>query len=92
MTEGQPAWRIQLHRKALKDLERLPKPIVQRSWQVIESLAITPLPDGAVAVKGHESVSRIRIGDYRLIYHLGEETVTILVLRIGHRKDVYRDF
>jgi mRNA interferase RelE/StbE len=92
MTEGQPAWRIQLHRQALKDLERLPKPIVQRTWQVIESLAVTQFPDGTAAVKGHDNVYRIRIGDYRLIYHLGEETITVLVLRIGHRKDVYRDF
>ena len=92
MAEGQPAWRVQIHRKVLKDLERLPKPIVQRTWQVIERLAVTQLPDDAVAVKGHESVYRIRIGDYRLIYHLGAETITVLVLRVGHRKDVYRNF
>jgi mRNA interferase RelE/StbE len=92
MAEGQPAWRVQIHRKALKDLERLPKPIVQRAWQVIEHLAVTQLPDDAAAVKGHAGVYRIRIGDYRLIYHLGAETITVLVLRVGHRKDVYRDF
>lgn len=92
MTEGGSNWRVTLHRKALKELQRLPRPIVQRAWAVIENLAFNPLPPDAQAIRGNEHTYRIRIGDYRLVYHITEETVTVLVLRVGHRKDVYRDF
>jgi mRNA interferase RelE/StbE len=92
MTEGEATWRVMFHRRALKELQRLPKGAVQRLWHAIEDLAVEPLPPGAQPVKGSEETYRIRIGDYRIIYHLAEETVTVLILRVGHRKDVYRNF
>jgi mRNA interferase RelE/StbE len=41
-------------------------------------------------VKGSEDVYRLRVGDYRIIYHIQEQASTSLVVKIGHRKDIYR--
>jgi mRNA interferase RelE/StbE len=91
MSDGSKTWKVTLHRTALKELQRLPKPIVQRAWSVIEDLATNPLPPSCQLLRGTDSTYRIRISDYRLIYSISHATVTILVLRIGHRKDIYRD-
>jgi mRNA interferase RelE/StbE len=56
----------------------------------IATLARNPFPPGNRKLKGAERAFRIRIGDYRVVYDVLEDVVVVLVLRIGHRKDVYR--
>ena len=56
----------------------------------IAALAQNPFPPGNRKLKGAEHAFRIRIGDYRVVYDVLEDVVVVLVLRIGHRKDVYR--
>ena len=90
MTEGR-VWRVTLHRRAAKELERLPKQSVNRVWTVLEGLETNPYPRQANPVKGSEDTHRIRISSYRVVYHVDDERITVLVLRIGHRRDVYRD-
>lgn len=65
------------------------------SWRVrisraIDGLAENPFPQGARKLKGEERSYRIRIGDYRVVYDVLQDVVVVLILRIGHRKDVYR--
>ncbi|MFZ0707449.1 MAG: type II toxin-antitoxin system RelE/ParE family toxin [Candidatus Korobacteraceae bacterium] len=65
------------------------------SWQVrisraINALAENPFPLGARKLKGEERSYRIRIGDHRVVYDVLQDVVVVLILRIGHRKDVYR--
>ena len=55
----------------------------------IGQLAETPRPQGCLKLRGREGW-RIRVGDYRVIYDVEDEERTVIVLQIGHRRDVYR--
>jgi mRNA interferase RelE/StbE len=57
----------------------------------IADLAETPRPDGVRKIVGSEDAYRIRVGDYRIVYKIVDRVLTVFVVRVGHRKDVYRD-
>ena len=74
-----------------KELRKIPKKDLQRIIVKIQHLAKTPIPETALQLKGTEDTYRIRHGNYRVVYRVDEGTVTILILRVAHRKDVYRN-
>ena len=57
---------------------------------VIESLGVNPRPEGCVKLKGSDSIHRARIGDYRVLFEIRDKELVVIVLRIRHRRDVYR--
>ena len=75
---------------AERELRRLPEDQQRRLVARIELLAFDPRPEGVVKMAGAENLWRIRVGWYRVVYEIHDREVEILVLRIGHRKDVYR--
>jgi mRNA interferase RelE/StbE len=81
---------IRIAESAARSLKKLPPVIQTRIAARIEALANNPYPAGARKMVGEERAYRIRIGDYRVIYEVFEQTILVLILRIGHRKDVYR--
>jgi len=81
--------RIDLSRRAEKDLERLPPRGAARIIAVLRGLANEPRPPGAsklVAVEGY----RVRVGEYRIVYDVDDAAEVVTVYRIGHRREVYR--
>ncbi len=83
-------YRIEFKRSAAKVLKKLPKPDRRRIRDKIDSFTEN-LPDPATTkMKGDNPFHRVRVGDYRIIYEVHEGTLVILVLKIGHRKEVYR--
>ena len=58
--------------------------------RVIDALATTPRPRGASALQGQPGFLRIRVGDYRIIYQVQDDLLTVLILRVAHRREVYR--
>ena len=83
-------YRIEFKRSAAKVLKKLPKPDRRRIRDKIDSFAEN-LPDPATTkMKGESPFHRVRAGDYRVIFEVREDTLLILVLKIGHRKEVYR--
>ena len=83
-------YRIEFKRSAAKVLKKLPKPDRRRIRDKIDSFTEN-LPDPATTkMKGDNPFHRVRVGDYRIIYEIHEDTFLILVLKIGHRKEVYR--
>jgi mRNA interferase RelE/StbE len=56
----------------------------------IKSLADNPRPDGCKKLKGVDSVYRIRINDYRVVYSIIDQCLIIQVIKIGHRKEIYQ--
>jgi mRNA interferase RelE/StbE len=83
-------YRIEFKRSVAKVLKKLPKPDRRRIRNKIDSLTEN-LPDPAITKrKGDNPFHRVRVGDYRIIYEVREDTLLILVLKIGHRKEVYR--
>ncbi len=83
-------YRIELTRAAVRDLTALPKPLLKRLDACIQGLTINPLPPGVKKLKNCDGLYRVRVGDYRILYQIEQEILTILVVRIGHRREVYR--
>ena len=83
-------YRVEIARRAVKVLATLPRREQQRIRAAIELLAATPRPPGCVAIAGETSAYRVRVGDYRVIYEVRDEVLLIQVVRIGHRREVYR--
>ena len=76
---------------ALKELSHLPEPDFKKIKLSIESLSKNPFPAGSLKLEGtKEKLYRIRKGNYRVIYSVQNQIITIIILKIAHRKDVYR--
>ncbi len=83
-------YRVEFKRSAAKALKKVPKPDRRRIRNQIDTL-MESVPDPEVTkMKGNNPFHRIRVGDYRIVYEMDEEKSVILVLKIGHRKEVYR--
>lgn len=85
------AYAIEITRPALRQMKKLDPRIRERLARRIDGLAEMPLPSGANQLKGASPpLYRVREGDYRIIYRIEHDKLTVLVVRIGHRSEVYR--
>ena len=84
------AYRVEIARRAVKILVALPRHEQQRARAAIDLLAETPRPPGCVAMAGEAHAYRVRVGDYRIVYEVFDDRLVVQVVRIGHRRDVYR--
>ena len=75
---------------AARELARLPLLAQRRIVTAAEQLADDPRPRGVVKLAGDENLWRIRVGQYRIVYEIHDGRLSVLIVRIGHRKDVYR--
>jgi mRNA interferase RelE/StbE len=83
------SYRLLFKKSVAKDLQPLPKPDVNRILKRIRSLARNPRPAGCEKLSGQERY-RIRQGVYRIVYEISDEVLTVLVVKVGHRRDIYR--
>lgn len=84
---------VKIAREPAKLLRRLPRSVQRRLAAAIDGLAVDPRPRGCVQLKGQEQVFyRIRVGDWRIIYTVEDELLVVLVVELGPRGGVYRDF
>ncbi len=83
-------YRVAFSRTADRQLEALPENVRLRVSAHIEALAENPRPVGAKRLAGPRVLYRLRIGDYRVVYDIQEDVLVVLVVALGHRKDVYR--
>jgi mRNA interferase RelE/StbE len=81
---------IEISRTAEKQLRRLPLEEQRRIVAAIRPLAREPRPRGARKLSGYDDVFRIRVGRYRILYSVEDARLVIVVLKIGHRRQVYR--
>lgn len=86
------SYRLHIKSSAEREMARLPKPIRERIDLRIHELTEEPRPDGAIKLAGHSDLYRVREGDYRIVYVVEDEKLIVLVVRVAHRKDVYRGF
>lgn len=77
-------------KSAQKQLRRLPKATVIKLVALAESLVNDPHPDGCRKLTGTEHTYRVRSGDYRIVYQIDNGQLIIEVVKVGHRKEVYR--
>lgn len=78
-----------IQRGAQKELAQLPEAAYEQVRDAIRKLEMNPRPRGCRKLSGREGW-RIRVGDYRIVYEIDDKQQTILVLHVGHRRDVYR--
>lgn len=83
------SYELLIKRSAAKELEALPTTYRHRVATRIQTLAGDPRPPGAEKLSGQQKY-RIRQGDYRILYEIDDGAGTVTIVRIGHRKDVYR--
>ena len=81
---------IELSRLAHKALKNIPHSDVKKIRDKIEKLKKDPLPNGSEKLEGSDDLYRIRSGDYRVIYQIFNKKLFILVVKIGHRREIYR--
>lgn len=87
-----PAYRVELKRAALRALRRLPKNVVERIERKIDSLAINPRPQDYKRMQSDEELYRVRVGDWRIIYAILDDKLIVLVVDIGPRGGIYKDY
>ena len=85
-----PRSEVRIAKRAAKSLVSLERRDQQRIRAAIELLAEDPRPPACVAMRGEHSVNRVRVGDYRIVYEVRDEVLLIQVVRVGHRRVVYR--
>lgn len=84
-----PVYEVFLSKAARKQLDTLPLFISNKILEDISDLSSSPRPAGCKKLKGYKKVWRIRIGDYRVIYEIEDKRLRILIVAVGHRKDIY---
>ncbi len=82
------AYRITIKKRAIAALVRINEPYYSNLRTAIYALGENPRPAGCKKLKGR-SAYRIRVGDYRVIYEIFDGTLSIDVIDLGHRKDIY---
>ena len=84
------SYRIEWKNSAYKELQKLPRQIIAKIIAAVADLSNDPYPSGVKKMVGSERSYRIRVGDYRVIYEIIENKLIIEIIRVRHRKDVYR--
>ena len=83
-------YRVQILPAALKTLETYTEKLQRRIIRKIDALSENPRPNGCKKLIVSQDVYRLRSGEYRIIFKIQDEVLLVLVLKVGHRKDVYR--
>jgi mRNA interferase RelE/StbE len=83
-------YRVELTTQAAKQLAALPREVQRRLDVRILALGDNPRPPGSTKLAGTDDLYRIRAGDYRIVYRIEDRVLRVLVIRLGHRGDVYR--
>ena len=82
-------YKIYIKPTAVKELQKIPKRDVNKIIEKIRSLSSDPRPPGCEKLSADEKY-RVRQGSYRIVYSIEDDKLVVLIIKIGHRKDVYR--
>ncbi len=83
-------YEVEVSRTAEKQLRKLPRDDQERVVRRMLRLADDPFPQGARKLTGYDDVYRVRVGRYRILYSVARRRLVIIILKVGHRKAVYR--
>ncbi|MEA5140058.1 type II toxin-antitoxin system RelE family toxin [Arcicella rigui] len=82
-------YHVEISKSAFKALSKLPNSIAEKIENALLTLEENPRPPQSKKLVGFKDLYRLRIGNYRAIYSINDEIITIVVLDIGHRKEIY---
>ncbi len=83
-------YKILWKNSARNELKKLGKEVIPKILEAVESLSTNPFPAGVRKISGSNYTYRIRIGEYRIVYSVISSTLIIEIIRVGHRKDIYK--
>ncbi len=83
------AYRIDVSPAAARQLRKLDRRVLPQIAQKIDSLANEPRPRGCKKLSGHDSIYRVRVGDYRIVYGIEDRLILVVVMKVGNRAEVY---
>jgi mRNA interferase RelE/StbE len=84
------SYKIELSSTAEKQIKKLQKDDQVRVMRSALGLSRDPRPHGCRKMKGFDNIYRIRVGVFRVIYSVEEKRIVVVILKVGHKKDVYR--
>jgi len=84
------SYQIEWKNSAYKELKKLPHAMIAKIVAAVLELSDDPYPHGVKKLIGSEYSYRIRIGDYRVVYEVFENKLVVEIVRVRHRKNVYR--
>jgi mRNA interferase RelE/StbE len=85
------AYRIEVQRSAEKELAALSSTLQARIFKAIDGLVTDPRPSGCKKLSGAKNAYRIRVGEYRIVYEVYNGVLVVIIIRVAHRREVYRD-
>ena len=93
VSKGLPLYRLVIKSSAAKELEAVDQKADRaRLVASIQALALQPKPTGAEKLSGQQDLYRIRSGNYRVVYEIDNGEIVVTVIKVGHRKEIYRSF
>ena len=85
------SYEVQILPKAARQIKALSVDVRQDITLTIQSLANEPRPIGVKKLSGEKDIYRVRVGNYRVLYRIVDKVLVVVVVSIGHRREVYRD-
>ena len=82
-------YEISVKKSAVKELEDIPKKELRKIIKKIQALSSEPRPQGSQKLS-HKEQYRIRQGDYRVIYSIDDDNLAVHIIKVGHRREIYR--
>jgi len=83
-------FKVEIDTKAAREIRGLPRTEQEKVVRKAGALAENPRPPGSVKLGGKSGLWRIRAGDYRIIYEIRDAQVVVIIVKVGHRREVYR--
>jgi mRNA interferase RelE/StbE len=83
---------IEIEPRAQRQIRALPRDVQRRLTDALAQLAEQPRPPDARRLAGHDRIYRIRVGAYRILYEIEDRIRIVLVIEVGHRREVYEHF
>ena len=83
------SYKLSFKRSAEKELRKISLPELRRVVKAIQALAHDPRPPDVRMLKGPDRYWRIRQGNYRIVYEIDDATKQVVIIKVGHRRDVY---
>ena len=83
-------YKVVINKSAQKDLDKIPNKYYVSVTEHLLSLQHNPFQDGVKKLQGYENIYRLRVGVYRIIYQIIKKELVVTVIKIAHRKEVYK--
>ena len=83
-------YRILIPNRTRKELDAISSPDLERVSERISSLGANPRPPGCKKLKGEDKTWRVRVGKYRILFQIDDAAKAVVIVGVGHRREIYR--